>query len=299
MSINVVDRYAFDPTGAKDNAPAFNTMAGEIRALTGKPLPRIIFPEGIYSYSGCPNLAFHNLEIVADGQVELHYTGTGDALTFDGEATGPNGGGKFNMYVDGLRVVPSAATRDTIVIKSAHHSYFRVKAYGAGAPHNNVPNKAISAYWCVCTEFYMPTVTPFDTSFGTGGGGSYDCIGLWLDTVTAPAMRQTTDCMFRDAIIEGCRIGIQLTDAGGCLFSGGTSEGHSDTGIYIVNGGQNRSWGLWLENNKNNDVWFGANAKDNDLDVSHPSRLKIRNDAPLRNNIVRSTIGLFGVRANA
>ena len=300
MSFNVVDRYHCDPTGATDNAQPFAAMVNEIAGLAGggpkpKPLPRLVFPEGQYGYTAMPNLAFNNLEIVGEGQVELHYDGVGDALTFDGNSMGAMGGGVFNMHVAGIRVVPTSVARDGIVIKSVHHSMFsRLKCYGAGAPRNGVPNKAISVYWNVCTEFDTMTVSPFDTATGLGGGGSMDCVGLWLDTVTQPANWQTTDCIFRNAVIEACRIGIQLQDAGGTLFSGGTAEGPSDTGIYVVKGGQNRSWGLWVEGNKNYDIWFGAGAKSNDFNLSHPSSLKVKNDAPLAGTIARGTVGIFG-----
>ena len=294
MAINVVDQYGFDPTGATDNAAKFDALVADIQGRMNKrSLPRFVFPEGQYQYSACPNLAFHNLEIAAEGQVEWHYTGTGDALTIDGDSTGPGGGGRFNMRVDGIRVVPTSAARDTVVIRAVHHSYFRIRAYGAGAPRGAMPCKAISTYWCVCTEFDNPTVSPFDAMFGMSGGGSYDCVGLWLDTVTVPAAWQTTCCRFTNPIIESVRTGIQIQNAGGCMFSGGTVESCTDTGINIVTGGQNRAWGLWLEGNKNHDVVFGPGAKANDFNVSHPSNLKVQNNAPLANNSAHG-VGLFG-----
>jgi hypothetical protein len=291
MGVNVVDQYGFDPSGATDNAAKFTALVADITGrLNRRSLPRLRFPEGQYSYSACPNLAFHNLEIAAEGQVELIYTGQGDALTFDGNAPS---GGVFNMWVDGLRVVPTAAARDTIVIKAVHHSSFRIKAYGAGAPRGPSPCKAVSVYWCVKTVFHDLSVSPFDATYGMSGGGSYDCVGLWLDKVTVPNNWQTTDCRVLDAAIENCRIGIQLQDAGGCMFTGGTVESCTDTGINVVTGGQNRAWGTWVENNKNHDVVFGSGAKDNEFLLSHPSGLKVLNNALLANNVARG-IGLFG-----
>jgi hypothetical protein len=294
MAINVVDQYGFDPTGAADNAAQFTAMVADIsNRLNRRSMPRFVFPEGQYQYSACPNLAFHNLEIAGEGQCEWHYTGSGTALTFDGISTGPGGGGKFNMWVDGIRVVPTDAAADTVVINSVHHSYFRIRAYGAGAPRGGNPCKAIALYWCVCTELQNPTVTAFDAGYGMCGGGSYDCVGIWLDHVTQPSVWQTTDCRFLNPIIEGVRVGIQLQDAGGCMFSGGTVESCTDTGINMVAGGQNRAWGLWLENNTNHDIVFGSGAKNNDFAVSHPSPLHVQNNAPLANNEAHG-IGLFG-----
>jgi parallel beta-helix repeat protein len=251
-------------------------------------------PEGLYQYSNCPNLAFSNLELVGDGHVELHYTGDGDALTFDGDSTA---GGKFNMFVEGLRIVPTPSAKNGLVIKAIHHSLFhKVRVYGAGAPvAGGIPNHAIGMYWCVATELNNFSVCQFDSVFGLGGAGSYDCIGLWLDKVTQPADWQTTDCRFLNPIIENCRIGIYLNDAGGCMFSGGTVESCTDTGINMSTGGQNRSWGTWVEGNKNYDVVFGSGAKDNRFDLSHPSALKVKGQS--FTNIVSSTVGLFGAKA--
>jgi hypothetical protein len=271
--MNIIDQYKFDPSGATDNAGQFAQMAADIAALPGtKVKPRYVFPEGVYRSTAIPNLAFNNLELVGEGQCEWHYDGTGDAVTFDGNSAG---GGVFNMFVDGIRVVPTAAARDTVVIRAVHHSSFRIKAYGAGAPRGGARNRAVALFWCVKTAFYDLSISPFDVTTGGGSGGSFDCIGLWLDKVTQPADWQTTVCKFYDPVIENTNIGAWLMDAGGCLFSGGTIESSTDTGLKIDKGGQNRSWGLWLENNKNWDVVFGSGAKSNNFETSHPSSLKV------------------------
>ena len=108
MSINVIDAFKFDPTGKTDNAGRFASFTASLSDLN--PLPRFVFPEGVYSYSNCPNLALENLEIFGEGQCEWHYTGVNDALTIDGNSTGPTQG-VMNMIVDGIRVVPTAAAR--------------------------------------------------------------------------------------------------------------------------------------------------------------------------------------------
>lgn len=282
MSVDAISKYKFVPDNATDNAQAFMAMYFDLAALEAarKPMPCVKFAEGRYNYSGAPNFALNNLDIRGEGQVEFVNTGNDVGFVLDGNSKGPIGGGKFNLNVEDIRFVPSAVGTDTLVIKSIHHSRFRVKAYGAGNPRNGVPNKAVAVYWNVCTQFDNLTISPFDVATSAGPVNNYNnCIGLWLDRVTVPSDLQTSDCIFWNAIIESCRVGAYLQDAGGCKLYGGTIEGCSDTGMHIETGGQNKAWGLWFEGNSNYDVSFGAGAHNNVLDTTHPSALKIKNNA--------------------
>jgi hypothetical protein len=281
MALNVVDTFKFDPTDKTDNASQFVALQASLKdkVANKKPLPRVVFPEGIYKYTGAPNLAVPNLEIEGDGYVELHYTGTGDALTFDG------GVGVMNMRVDNLHVVPTDAAKDSLVLKGIHHSYFRVRCHGAGAPRNGVRNNAASLLFCVCTRLEDYSCTTFDYINSISGGGSvinggknYDCTGLFLgDELALGGMQATTKCEFVNPVIELCTTGMYFKNAAGNTILDGTIE-YCNIAIQLEEGAHNRSFGLWMEGNAAYDVWFGSKTSDNKLSIV-PGGLKVKNDA--------------------
>jgi hypothetical protein len=243
-----------------------------------KPLPKVIFPEGVYNFSTWPNLAIPSLRIVGDGEVYLCHTGSGPAMVLDGDSTGPYGGGKFNLELDRLNLVPGPGTTDSLSLYSIHHSYVRMRVLGAG-----LGCKAVAMYWCVLTELYNYSISPFDALSSPIGGGNMDCIGLWLDKVTTPSDWQTTACRFTNPIIESVRTGIHIEDAGGIQFTGGTVEGCTGDGFVIKTGGNNQTWNLWFEGNAGYDVIFGIDSHDNRLVVTNPNA-KVRNDAIVGTN---------------
>jgi hypothetical protein len=280
MSWNVVEKFSFDPTGGSDNADELATLAEDLREYkaANRPLPRVVFPEGVYNFSTWPNLAINGLECVGEGNVLLRHTGSGPAITFDGVSTGPGGGGQFNMLIDNFYIMPNGNTTDTFILNSIHHSLVRVHALGVGVPGS----KAISMYWCVLTELNNCSVTPHDDKV-FGPGGSYDCIGLWLDKVTQPSHWQTTACRFVNPILENLRIGAWLEDAGGCQFTGGAIEYCTERGIVIRTGGNNQTRNLWLEGNNERDIWFKYDTHDNRFEVTN-GNAHVQNDAILGGN---------------
>lgn len=269
MSINAVDIYKFDPTGMEDNSiPFSNLITDQMNCIADKkPLPKIIFPEGVYKYLVAPTLTIPNMDWEADGYVELFYTGVGNALTFDG---GPNG--IFNIRFDGFRLVPNPYSADTLVLTGVHHSHFRTRILGAGSGTQvtggaPIQTACLRASWCVCTEFEDLTITPADVQYviakGSiqmpGGAFPSNVTGVWLDQVNK---LQTTDCTFSRPILEGLNVGININNAGNCGFEHGTIE-NGYTGIVISTGGYNSFRFIDMEGNSNKDVILYGNAHNN------------------------------------
>ncbi len=265
MSINVVDKYKLDTSGNSDNATALATMQRDIAALesAGKPKPRLVFPEGIYSFSAWPNMAFHNLEMVAEGQTILKYTGTGDAVTFQGEeAPGGIGFGKRNIVFDGFKINPGVQAKDGLVLESIHASNFKVEVLGAGSIRNGIFNSAIVINYCVVTEI-EPKITSLSNASGIGlGSGTYDCNGITLNLAQNNKSWPASAVRVINPIIEGVQTGIDCKNAFFCEFKGGTIE-QCQIGVNMQGGYGNYFDHVEMEGNKVKDVVIGSDTNNN------------------------------------
>ncbi len=265
MSINVVDKYKVDPLGNSDNATAFASMRNDIAgyASANKPLPRLVFPEGIYSFSAWPNMAIHNLEMVAEGQAILKYTGTGDAVTFQGEDA-PNGigFGKRNIVFDGFKINPGMQAKDGLVLESIHASNFKVEVLGAGIIRAGLFNSAIVMNYCVATEI-QPKVSSLSNAAGIGlGSGTYDCNGITLNLAQGNKLWPASAVRVVNPIIEGVQTGIDCQNAFFCEFKGGTIE-QCQIGVNMHGGYGNYFDHVEMEGNKVKDVVVGSDTNNN------------------------------------
>lgn len=290
MAWNVADRYALNRDGTADNAAKLETMRAEIDAMAAskKPLPQLTFPEGIYSFSQWPNMAYHNLVMRAEGQAILKYTGTGDAVTFAGEATGPkNGLGKRNIVFDGFTIVPNIDGKDGLVIDGCHAGRFRVNVRGAGRPVSGGVYSAIHVKGCVCATI-EPTVSVLDPVID-GYTASYECLGLNLDVMNNNPQSPAAATEILRPVIEGCYIGMQVTNGFFCVTRDGTIEASTNIGVYIRSGGYNSFINVEMEANKNYDVWCTKDAHENQFLLcgdGHRSRFKTRIEGYFTNNVI-------------
>src|SRR5215475_4425111 len=263
MAVNIIDYYQFDPTGVRDNTASFNRLVSD--QSIAKPLPKVVFPEGIYKYSACPNLAIPNLNWEADGYVELAYTGVGNALTFNG---GNNG--VFNLRFDGFHLVTNDKAADTLSLTAVHHSHFRVHIHGAGIPQANIfqsyGQACLRMAWCVCTHFEDLSITPADIVQGIapgvsmpGGRFNQGIVGIWLDMFNGA---QTNDSTFERPILESLPLGVLINNAGDCAFDNGTIE-NGGNAVIINNGGHNVFRQVDIEGNSGKDFTFLGGAHDN------------------------------------
>lgn len=264
MSWNVVDRYGIDMSGNSDNAGKLLIARTEIASMAAakKPLPRLVFPEGFCAFSEWPNFAFHNLQMVAEGETVLRYKGTGDAVTFKGaeSASGGVGDGARNIVFDGFKIDPGHKALDGLVLSSIHASNFKVNVLGAGDPRNNNPNSAIRMTFCVCTELH-PTVSSLDGVFG-GYGGSFDCNGLTLTTLPGHGELPVCACNIIRPVIEGVRNGIYGVSSFFNEVRGGTIE-QCKFGAIMLSGRGDLFDHVEMEGNTEYDVWCAKDYHDN------------------------------------
>lgn len=252
MSWNVAEKYALDMSGALDNAPKLAQLANDIAVLRAgdKPMPRLVFPEGILSFSSWPDLAYANLQIVAEGECRLRYTGSGDGVVFDGSLRNPAAQepGIDNLTFTGFDI-DAGPSGVPLWFKGIHRSNLgaRVLVYRGGT----TMRAAIQMSFCVVTKIRPVVSSPRKTPI----------VGLWIDTWPGKANLQTTACAIDTPCLEGCSIGMQMQSAGSCITYGGTVE-NCGVAVGLDNAGHNRFIAVDMEGN-GQDVQATGNAKGN------------------------------------
>jgi hypothetical protein len=289
MPRHVVDFYHLDMTGAEDNADKLRVMSQDMMDLwvARKPMPRLVWPEGICKFSEWPNLCHHNLELVGEGQTILRYTGTDDAVVFMGEQEGELPGlGKRNVVFDGFHIDPGSQARHGLIIASCHAGHFQVKVNGAGAPRGGVLNSAIYMKYCVVTRL-IPTVSSLDLAI-EGSSGSLDCIGVNLDIIAQQEALPASAVQIMMPILEGLTEGMHVTSGFFCVTRDGTIE-QCRRGIEYERGGYCTFLNVEMEGNSQYDIHFSEHAHDNHVWLcgnGHRSQLRIVDDSRTTGNIV-------------
>jgi hypothetical protein len=245
--IDVVSRYGLDMGGQRDSAPGLAAMAAEIAALFAakKPLPRLVFPEGILSFSAWPDLAYDNLQIVAEGECRLKPMGNA-SIVFDaslrnpisaqpGNTYQPNVG---NMLFEGFAVYPvlGSVGGPVLAVRGIHRSKLsaRVQFSGPGASGR----AAIQMTFCIITELH-PVV----------GGGGANPVGVLLDAWPGKPNLQSTASTIWNPCLEGCSIGIDMASAGSCAVYNGTIES-CGLGVHLgAASGNNTFYSVEMEGN--------------------------------------------------
>lgn len=287
MSINVVDRYDIDMSGQTDNSVKLAKLQTDMAVLhaTNKPMPKLVFPEGICAFDKWPNLAFDNLQIVADGECILQHTGNGDAVTFDGSTVnGPFAGGGINaLTFTGFTINPSMNGGNGLVITACHRSLV-----SAWVNINSAPTalySAIAANFLVLTEI-RPVVK----------GGAFNVIGLTMDAYQENQWCSTA-CRITMPVLESCQYGTFVKCAGYINYHDGSIEG-CDTGIEVDVGGNNHFVTVEMEGNHTYDIVTTGNAHDNtfyECGDGSPSKLKTSMSG-WNNRLLHGALeGLFGL----
>lgn len=236
--IDVVTKYGLDMTGATDNAAKLALLAGDISILhaAGKPLPRLVFTEGILSFTQWPDLAYDNLQIMADGECRLQ----GAEVAFDaskrnpGWVIAPNEPQVNNLTFHGFDVY------GRVTFMGIHRSNLSVRTIGAG----------IEMVFCIVTKIH-PVVS----------GNGKNPTGLTLSAWPGRPNLETTACTIDTPCLEGCSIGLHIVSAGSCFLHGGTIES-CGIGVQIDSGGHNHFYSIDMEGN-GTDVKAGSNSHNN------------------------------------
>lgn len=206
--------------------------------------PLLVFPSGIYLYSTSPNWAFFNATVIADGEVQLRYTGTDYALIFDAGAVATI----FNVNFTGPFVVQAtAAAKGGYYVRSVHHSKIEGRVDGCGASYFG-----LSVLFSVCSEF---NVTTSNNSAGAWYSGAQPSGGIYLSRRSPGEL--VTACTFNNPIVEGVSAdGIVLDYASNNVFIGGTSEGNTGSGVSLTaNAIGNTFIGIDFEENDGSDIY--------------------------------------------
>lgn len=187
------------------------------------PAPTLVFPAGTYVYSVSPNWAISDASIIADGEVFLRYTGSGNAVIFDAGATIAT---IFNVkFLGNFIVQATASALNGFFVRSVHHSIFEGRVDGCGAT-----SAAILVNFSVLSEFRVKTT--FNET-GAWYSGAQPLNGMVITQRDAGEL--TTACTFINPIIEGVSgAGIVLDYASNNTFIGGTSEGNAGLGMQLT-----------------------------------------------------------------
>jgi hypothetical protein len=212
---------------------------------------KLVFPAGGYKYNKSPNWAIHHLEVSFEGDVNLRYTGTGDAVIFDANAAdavvftpGLCYGVKWGWGIRPSIEAPATAGNG-VFCRSTHHCRIGARVRGCGAS-----SAGLLVNFAVCTDFelevsgnvdgwYLGAKPQFGYNLGRRNPGE-----------------TTSYCNFLDPVVEGPTIGIQLLNTLGNNFWGGTSEACTQYGVYASpSANQDKFWGTDFEVNGIADVY--------------------------------------------
>jgi hypothetical protein len=201
-----VTRWGADPTGATSSQAAFD-KARAVAVASGKKV-KIKFPAGTYTYATSPNWAVQGLTLEAVGEVQLNFTGAGNAWVFDAGAAVTN---IYNVRCLGNFIVNGTAiATNGFFVRGVHHSTFEGKV-------KNVSAAGCEIDFSVASTFRVKT-TVDSGSFTTTPVNGYLIKGRGVGEYTAW-------CGFYDTVIDSCSgFGIDILHATGCSFYGGFAE---------------------------------------------------------------------------
>lgn len=210
---------------------------------------RLVFPAGIYEYTVSPNWAKQDCEIVAEGEVRLRYSGTGNAFTLDAGPAAPDL--VYNMAVGPFIIEASSTAGDGVFIRSIHHSDLDFTVRGAGAA-----GAGIRINFAVCN------IMKLTCSVNQEGWylGAAPLVGVVMDQRLA--LEQCSYNTFINPIFEGLSTGIDMPNALGNSIFGGTAEA-GVVGINIATASYaNKFYGIDLEANSSVDIFCQGRAND-------------------------------------
>lgn len=277
-SVDIKQFGAKADAGTTDNSTVFANARTWIAA--SPTCNKLRFSSGIYGYSVSPNWAIQNAEIIADGEVHLRYTGTGNAVIIDGGATT---GGVFNLHFGwGNRFIieaPSTAQNGVYCRSVLQGSKIGVQVNGAGTTY-----AGMEVDFAVCAHF------DYVCSNNVQAGGSfYSKPNTGLKLTQRNAGELTSYCTFVNPIIEGVAASCALLDyAQGNVFIGGTMEGSGSVGANLTaNAIKNKFFGTDFEANHDHDVYCLGN--DNEFYGINSAKIATFDGTAKNNSLIGGT----------
>jgi hypothetical protein len=224
------------------NAATNNTaFAAAITWLGAQTEPAaIVFPSGIWEYSdNTLNWATgDHHHVIGHGTVRLRFTGTGNAFTLDGGATGP---GILNMRVGPFLIEASSSASHGCFIRAIQHSKIDLNVRGCGSS-----SAAFRIIWCVLNDFRL-VASVNEGGWYSAGAPLY---GLLLESRSTA--EQVSYNRFYNVMMEGPSYGGYFTGALGNVFVCGAFEGCATKGLEITNSTEN-----------GNNVFYGTDFEQN------------------------------------
>ena len=234
--------------GSTNNDAAFAAARAYLAAQTI--CPTLVFPAGVYVYSVSPDWGIQWIRMLAQGEVRFRYTGTGNAFIVTDDSYVQMMGLSFFTEEAPLIIEAPATAQNGVLWRSVHHSVGCFVVRGCGATY-----AGLKIEFAVCSTF-----PSYRCSFNENASGTQDWYlgakpkyGLYLDKRNSS--ESAAYCMFLNPIIEGTEIGIYGVYALGCNFIGGTSEGCTDKGVWLLGTSEyNKFIGVDFESNTIADV---------------------------------------------
>lgn len=251
--------------GITNNDAAFAAARTYLAAQTI--CPTLVFPAGVYVYSISPDWGIQWIRMLAQGEVRFRYTGTGNAFIVTDDSFVQMMGLSFFTEEAPLIIEAPATAQNGVLWRSVHHSVGCFVVRGCGATY-----AGLRIEFAVCSTF-----PSYRCSFNENASGTQDWYlgakpkyGLYLDKRNSS--ESAAYCMFLNPIIEGTEIGIYGVYALGCNFIGGTSEGCTDKGVWLLATSEyNKFIGVDFESNAIADVLCqGRNNSFTDCDSGFP-----------------------------
>lgn len=212
--------YGVEANTTKDNASALAALAAFVRSKMPYP-PKVVFPSGIIRYSASPNFAISNSYWAMNGTVLFYYTGTGDALRFDGQNSEGN---VYNMTFERCLSSAPANAGFNVYTSSLHHCNIMSRVIGGGAG-------GWKSRFSVCSTLDVQ-VTKNGLAENKWLRDAQPQIGFTSDELNPGEL--LSYCTFPRPIIEHCAtVGMEFKGAFGNHTIGGTSEGHGSTGVVV------------------------------------------------------------------
>lgn len=191
--------FGFATAASAANNATYLAAATTAAAAAGADL-RI--PPGTYDVLSLPNWGIEDFRVIADGQVVLHFTGTGAACTLSG--------GSYHTTLQGLTFKGNASCTNLLVLNGVHHTRVidcqATDGTGAGL---RITGGSVAGY-----------VESFRCSSNEDAFATQPANGILIDN--------GYDITFANPIIEGVSgTGIKITSGSWHTFTGGTSEGNA------------------------------------------------------------------------
>lgn len=255
--------------GVNDDTEGIEECLDEAEAAGGG---LIFVPFGTYTYATSPNFARPGVSLWCVPGATFKHTGTGNAFTLDG---GASGSGILGNRYDNLTVQGNALSTNGLYVRSIHHSDFmrpRVKGCattGAG----------MLLEWCVANTWITPIV-----SVNTGGLSPIPKYGMHLSRRGSGTDHSTTNVVLSpifEGLTQSSGAGIYIDYAAKNEFNGGTSESNTH-GIYITGDsgvGNNTFRSLFLEANSSSDLTLDGAVYQSFYDLTSAAGVTITNNA--------------------